>query len=172
MGIATTVDDRKIVHRNIRIEVSQANIDKSMPRDSQHCMIADALLDRVKHAKSISVDIATIRFTDKKLGKRFIFLTPLVAQQALVDFDQGKTISPFSFNLRTAIQVVSKRAPHSKPSTYEKKRIVLARNGPKSSYQPAVAIGGDVPPAAPLSSIGPGRLTARIRRFGARNLKP
>lgn len=164
----------KIAHRHLKIQVRQANIDKSVPRDSHHCMIADAIMEQVKSARNVSVDIATIRFTDKKLGQRFIYLTPPTAQQSLVDFDQGTEVKPFNFDLRTAIQVKqrqkSSRAKRSR-AAYQKKKLVLA-SAENESHQPVVVIGGHEPPTASLSNTGTGRITARIRRFGAHNLKP
>jgi hypothetical protein len=133
-------------------------------------MIAEAVLEEVKNSKNISVDIATIRFTDKKLGQRFIYLTPPIAQQSLVDFDQGREVKPFGFELRTAVQVTPKKTRSGK-GNYRKKKIVLA-TPENASHQPAVVIGSEVPPIAPLSSSGAGRVTARIRRFGAHNLEP
>jgi hypothetical protein len=140
-------------------------------------MIADAIKEQVRNSKSVSVDIATIRFTDKKLCQRFIYLTPPIAQQALVDFDQGKDLQPFGFDLRTAIQITPKlRKLHGAKGGrgYRRQEIVLASNegSVEKPYQPAVVVGGHTPPKAPLMSAGAGVITARIRRFGAKNLKP
>jgi len=83
-------------------EVTQAHIDESTRRDSSHCMIADALRDAIPTATFISVDLATIRFTDEAAGYRYIYLTPGYAQKALLDFDQGQKPDPFRLRQNAA----------------------------------------------------------------------
>lgn len=84
----------------IKIVVTQKEIDEALPRDSGHCMIADAVKVAYPTAKSISVDLQTIRWTDLAKGLRYTFLTPRVAQVALVKFDQGIAPEPMTFQLR------------------------------------------------------------------------
>jgi hypothetical protein len=57
----------------------------------------------VPHARFISVDLQTIRWSDPKRGVRYVFLTPAVAQQDLIiPFDQGEECKPISFRMRPA----------------------------------------------------------------------
>ena len=35
-----------------------------------------------------------------------VYLTPRIAQEALIDFDQGRVNQPFSFNMRRAVQIL------------------------------------------------------------------
>lgn len=84
---------------NIKVEVKKEHIENSLERDSNHCMIADAIHDRLKWATFVQVDTQSIRFNNKKLGKRYIFLTPPDAQKAIILFDQGIKVKPFSFKL-------------------------------------------------------------------------
>lgn len=84
----------------LKFDVTSDSINRSIKRDSSHCMIADALAAAVPQAAYISVDLATIRFTDLNAGRRYIYLTPRLAQEALLNFDQG--IEPEPFFLRLA----------------------------------------------------------------------
>ena len=76
-------------------DVTQEHIDTAKPKNSGHCMIADALRDKYPNATYVSVDLATIRFTDEAAGFRYIYLTPGYAQKALIDWDQGTVVEPF-----------------------------------------------------------------------------
>jgi hypothetical protein len=63
------------------ISVQQKHIDAALMRDSSHCAIAMAIADTVPDAHHISVDLQTIRWSSKKRGVRYVFLTPHAAQQ-------------------------------------------------------------------------------------------
>jgi hypothetical protein len=62
-----------------------------------------AIAAAVPHARRIAVDLQTIRWTDKKRGVRYVFLTPHVAQtDVIIPFDQGETCKPVTFKMRPA----------------------------------------------------------------------
>jgi|SRR5882672_1259062 len=84
---------------NIKVPVTKEHVENATRRDSHHCMIADAVHDRLKWATYVQADTQSIRFNNKKAGKRYIFLTPPEAQKAIVMFDQGVKVKPFSFTL-------------------------------------------------------------------------
>ena len=86
----------------ITISVTSELIEHSIKRDSSHCMIAEAIKDTVPGISPPSVDIQTIRFSDPKKRLRYTYLTPRIAQLAIIQFDQGKEPEPFSFQLRKA----------------------------------------------------------------------
>jgi hypothetical protein len=91
----------------IVLNVTQEDIDKAKPKDSSHCMIADALKRAVPTASRVSVDLATVRYSDAKNGKRYIFLTPQLAQQRLLWFDQADPhLKPFKVRLSRPVQIV------------------------------------------------------------------
>src|SRR5678810_215657 len=85
------------------IKVEQHHIDHAIQNDSHHCMIADAIRDHYQDAKYIVVDLQSIRFSflgDKTTqGVRHKYFTPPKAQLALLKFDQGEEVRPFSFDL-------------------------------------------------------------------------
>jgi len=74
-------------------------------------MIADALRDAIPEAKFISVDLQSIRFSlfdqnryrEERVGTRYFYFTPTIAQVALLKFDQGKKLRPFEFTMRSGI---------------------------------------------------------------------
>ncbi len=84
---------------NIRVSVTQDQIDRGVQTDSHHCMIADAIHERLKWATYVTVDTQSIRFNNLKQKKRYIYLTPPEAQKAIILFDQGIKVKPFAFTM-------------------------------------------------------------------------
>ena len=96
------------------------------------------------------MDLQTIRWSDKAKGFRYTYLTPPVAQQYLLHFDQGVKCRPFSFNLRGAqtssVRIIERRNGKIK----EKLRHRLGRKrllSPDAGSPPEV-YGGGVNPAS------------------------
>jgi hypothetical protein len=138
----------------LAINVPQDIIDTSAVKDSSHCMIAEAIGRAVPNATYISVDLATIRFTDKSAGVRYIYLTPRGAQQALLQFDDGEKPEAFSFTLRDAHVVAC--------GTAGKGRTSLEQH-PKGETNVPIRVGGKVPPTGPLAT-GSGSNQARSEK--------
>jgi hypothetical protein len=159
----------------VQFEVTQQIIDTAKPRDSGHCMIADAVKAAIPGAAHVSVDLATIRFSDRKIGKRYVYLTPASAQQALVAFDQGAEISPFRFRMRQAqvtdiVASAHKGRPNSLERPVRAPRATIGnatRSADVADKNMPVKIGGQLPPVAVLSNA-----RGRIRQFGIRQLRP
>lgn len=84
------------------IYVTDEDIAAAIPSDSSHCMIAEAIRRQVPEASHIDVDLQGIRWTDKKKGVRYIFLTPTIGQASLLMFDQAVKPKPFRLHLRDA----------------------------------------------------------------------
>lgn len=100
---------------NIKVEVSKENVGRACERNSHCCMVADAVRDRLPWATFIQVDTQSIRFNNRKQGKRYIYLTPPEAQKAIVLFDQGVKVRPFSFTLSQGyMKVQTMRARNKK----------------------------------------------------------
>lgn len=116
--------DKPVLH-NMKINVAKENIDRACAKNSHCCMIADAVRDRVKWATFIEVDVQSIRFNDRKNGIRYIYLTPTEAQKAIVLFDQGIKVKPFSFHLHQGFvktRVMRARNKKAKKTSREYKR--------------------------------------------------
>jgi hypothetical protein len=102
-----------------RITVTQDNISRSARADSSHCMIANAVREAIPQARNISVDLQTIRYSDPERGVRYTYLTSAAAQAALVAFDEGSLVEPFSFTISNAyVAPVNRRS--------QRPRIVLS----------------------------------------------
>jgi hypothetical protein len=100
---------------NPNITVKPENVERSCKANSHCCMVADAIRDRFPWATFIEVDIQTIRFNNRQDGKRYIYLTPPEVAKAIILFDQGVKVSPFSFKLQQAfMKVKTMRARHKK----------------------------------------------------------
>ena len=154
----------------LTIRVDQDLIDFSRGRDSSHCMIAEAIRDARPDVKSISVDLQTIRFSIPKKRIRCIYLTPRIAQLALIRFDQGQMPDEFQFQLRGAhvtamADRTSQAAPRARSSSKAKGNIEKARTATirqSGGGRVAERVGGKAPPTTPF---------ARRRAFGLRALE-
>lgn len=159
------------------VNVTAAIMTHARERDSAHCMIAMAIRDVVPQMTSIAVDLQTIRFSDPEAGYRYSYLTPRIAQEALIDFDQGVMPEPFSFRLMGAhvTLMTHKRPGGATPrSMTEAQKVSLAKatltlrgnrggvvRGAGSGAQP-LRVGGALPPMSRF---------ARRREFGLKALK-
>ena len=54
----------------LTINVTEADIAKAIKRDSNHCMIADAIKHTVPGVRNVSVDLQTIRWSDPQTHLR------------------------------------------------------------------------------------------------------
>lgn len=171
------------ISRRFQVRVTQTEIDTAIPANSGHCMIADAVkrtfTERYKRTPGrVSVDLQTIRVSDPLTRQKLIFLTPLVAQRALLQFDQKIKPTEFSFRMDAAqVLPMQDRTKQKQPRTEEqesqalcavasatkRKRVrasvdVRASNGVGGTTP--TKIGGKAPPTAVLSG--------NRRQFGIR----
>src|SRR6266705_6856869 len=105
-----------------RIEVTQADIDESCRADAGACMNSRAIKRQFPEAKNIHVDIATTRWTNKYTGDRYVFLTPGPAQQAIIPYDQGQKMPPYSFYLKQLVQIIPRAVVAKRPPRLAKQR--------------------------------------------------
>ena len=110
--------------------------------------------------------------TDPKTRFRYIYLTPITAQRALLRFDQGVEVEPFEFRLGlNGSQMVPSRerglrkrktpkqmAAFNKMQAAKKARVVVDRVDRKNGRSRTRKIGGKAPPTAVL--------TGNRRQFG------
>ena len=89
----------------VKIQVTAENIKDACRADSRHCMIAEAIKAQFPNVRNISVDMMNVRWSDPAKGWRYIYLTPKPAQYALINYDRGLKIEPFSFQVRTGLAV-------------------------------------------------------------------
>jgi hypothetical protein len=89
-----------------RLAITHEIIDRAARKDSGHCVIADAIKTQIPNATAISVDLATVRWSDRTKGERYVFLTPEAAQRILLAFDQGWPIAPQRLRFRPPTQIL------------------------------------------------------------------
>jgi hypothetical protein len=123
----------------MRVKVEKDHITNGTAKNSQHCMIADAIQDACPTARFIMVDLQSIRFSDKATRKRYVYMTPPIAQSNLLKFDQGKSVKPFVFNLKTPVcsRTMDARTDASTPrrkAVTKKARAKYAKNQKKADY--------------------------------------
>lgn len=164
----------------VRIELTQQDIDDGIARDSNHCMYAESmkrsLLELGIDARSVSVDLATMRFTDPKKKLRYIYMTPRVAQVNLVNFDRGVKPEPMALTLRNGHVVRSGKDNKTELTDRQKKAFAetarrlneskLVTRGNKTRVPDRV--GGQAPPLQKSKDDVP---FSRRRAFGLRGLE-
>lgn len=162
-----------VVHRQL--------IEESKVRDSSHCMISEAIKLQFPYAKSVATDLQTIRFSNPEKRLRYTYLTPRIAQLALVQFDQGETPEPFQFRLGGGhvTDMAKRKSPDFAPAARARTPAQVAamdkarqafglgkttlRTGQSAKGGVPERVGGRTPPTTPF---------ARRRAFGLRGLKP
>jgi hypothetical protein len=90
----------------LELEITPEQYEKAVQSASGGCLIADAIKDQYPHLSGITVDMATIRASDKKKGLRYVYLTPPAAQHMLLSFDQGWPQSADQVVVRSAVKVL------------------------------------------------------------------
>jgi hypothetical protein len=105
------------------IEVTQADIDKAIRKNSARCVVATAVARSIPGASHVDVDLQTVRFTVD--GERRIYLTPPGAAGYVVGFDAGDPIHPFGFRLSEAHRVSVRQDKHT-PASKERNRATMA----------------------------------------------
>lgn len=176
--------------KTLQVNVTEPLIERATARDSRHCMIAEAILSANPQLRNVMVDLATIRWSNPKTGKRYIALTPEIAGARLVEFDQGREITPFEFRVE-AIQITPmKRATETRAEARadgrEHARATQDRGRKKvavSGHGDVVIHGGtplptghlsnrgDLAPTPPDTASNATRSARRYRQYGRRLLQ-
>lgn len=169
----------------VKVNITQELVEQSKLADSSHCMIAEAVKIAYPDATKVSVDLQTIRFSNPAKRVRYIYLTPRLAQIALVQFDQGREVEPFSFTLAGAHVIGMYERPlqrlqgiEADQDTGATKPIEVAVKNRERTHKARLAkqglrfddnngsvprrVGGKAPPSTPFS---------RRRAFGLRALE-
>lgn len=146
---STSKPKRKLRPRapQIYVSVTAKHIDDAVPKDSSHCMVADAVRDAFPSATSIAVDMQTIRFTDPKKGLRYAYLTPRDVAVGIVEWDEGILPTPYGFWLRKGSVHTAGRKKKATKLSPRLGRAALVKDG-SDSNGPEVdrRVGGKEPP--------------------------
>ena len=152
------------------IPVTAEIIAEASKANSGHCMIADAIKKALPMMTAVTVDLQTIRFSDRVKGVRYIYLLPAFAQKQLLRFDYGVEVEPWDLSLPTRpSQIIKIVATHAGRVNVAKRPVSL---GPKKLQKttPKTVVGGQPPPLAVLahSSKGGEGQKGLKRQFGRR----
>jgi hypothetical protein len=172
------IDRKRIKSPCVTVVVSERLIYEAEQRDSGHCMISEAIKEAVPTAQNISTDLQTIRWSDPAKRLRYTYLTPRVAQIALIKFDQGIASEPFQFRLGRAAHIAymfkrSKEELEKHAADLRRSRNKKIAKRPQEGCVPTI-VGGKPPPIANLADPIPARAPthlARRRAFGLRQLR-
>lgn len=163
---ATKVPSRPGVARKLDVEITQEVIDNACVRDSSHCMIADAIKAANPKLRHVSVDLQSIRFTDPDKKARFLYLTPPLAQLALLAFDQGEVVEPFQVRVTRPAKITYARktevavdAITGKPLVDENGKELRVTKVPSGSWKLSSSPGGSIPVVIGGHMPSPGPLT-------------
>lgn len=126
------------------IEVTEADIEAAVPKDSGHCAIADAIGRQLPGVTNVTVDLQSIRWTDREAGERYTYLTPRVAQALLLDFDNGDRdyCQPMTFRLDKPVHT----APIKSSSAPKAARQAVSRAERVAVIEAKIAAGETLTP--------------------------
>jgi hypothetical protein len=90
----------------LNIVITEEQHAKAIASNSGGCLIADAIKEQYPQLTSVSVDMATVRATDRQKGERYTYLTPAGAQHLLLAFDQGwPHVGAGTLTIRRAVKI-------------------------------------------------------------------
>jgi len=114
--------------KSVDIAVSETHIADAERDVTGRCMVAEAIKANVPGVSHVQVDMQTIRFT--RNGERETYFTPWDVQNAIVRFDGGDSIEPFTFRLLFRNRVIVQRSlmtESSKPIEAARARAAYTR---------------------------------------------
>lgn len=89
----------------LELHIGPEQRQRAIDSNSGGCLIADAIKNQYPHLSSISVDMATIRVSDRAKGERYTYLTPPAAQHVLLAFDQGWPNPSEQLTIQRAVKI-------------------------------------------------------------------
>jgi len=109
----------------LTVMVTQDIIERACRKNEHKCMIAEAVKKQLPHARQVSVDLRSIRWSDPEKGLRYVYMMPEIGTAALIGFDKGNKIPPFKFRLVNAhIRTMLTGTPKKPVRNLGKKRHV------------------------------------------------
>ncbi|PWT77541.1 MAG: hypothetical protein C5B60_02600 [Chloroflexi bacterium] len=132
-------------------EVTQEDIDNGIANDSFYCPISNAINRTSPYLHRVQTDLASIRWSDLTKRKRYVFITPDIAQQFIIQYGEGKA-RPFTLKLPIAAQIVEMRpkirTPEQKLRRQELEQLKRKRKArqKKTMNREGTIIGGRIMP--------------------------
>lgn len=114
----------------LELDITPEQHERAVESASGGCLIADAIKSQYPELTGVTVDMATIRVTDRKKGQRYVYLTPPVAQHLLLSFDQGWPQSADHVTIKRAVKVSpitrNRKGPNSAVAAAERRAQRIA----------------------------------------------
>lgn len=123
----------------LQITIGVEQVQRAIKSNSGGCLIADAIKSQYPNLSGVSVDMATIRVTDRERGERYTYLTPPAAQHVLLSFDQGWPNPTEQLMIRGAVKITPITRPKS--GKYSPEGIRATREVRHQNLQAKVARG-------------------------------
>jgi len=127
------------------VQITPAAHDRAVQGASGGCLIADSIKEQYPHLSSVTVDMATIRVSDRAAGQRYTYLTPGPAQHLLLSFDQGWPQATDRIVLKRAVHVGQIRASSAQAKQSMTERL--------ATFEARVAAGEDLSAAERRSMV-------------------
>jgi hypothetical protein len=124
----------------LQLAITPKQYEQAKQSHSGACLVADAIREQYPNLTTVSVDMATIRASDRERGERYIYLTPPEAQQALLFFDQGWPNPVNKITVRGAVKVIPITASPkevAKRQQIRRKRLAELRSKQKTGKMTA-----------------------------------
>ena len=99
------------------LKITEEIRERAIQASSGGCLMADAIRTQYPRFEGIAVDMATVRFTDRKAGLRYTYLTPESGQTCLLAFDQGWDNPYDEVVLKRAVQIVPVKRNRTGPTS-------------------------------------------------------
>jgi hypothetical protein len=167
--------EKKLGHApRFTARVTPEILERSVQRNSNHCMLAEAIKEAHPDLTHISVDIQTIRASNPKKRERYIWLTPRVCQVGIIDFDRGQKLTPFPFNLRAGQTISMGTSSAQRLSSQAKAKAKAKRKKAAAETDGALRRPRDANAQSVMVKVGgkaPPRSVGRRRSFGLRSLE-
>jgi hypothetical protein len=110
---------------HLALDITEDQWQRAIASSSGGCLIADAIKSQHPELSYVTVDMATIRVTDRSRGERYTYLTPGPAQHLLLSFDQGWSQATEQINLRSAVKIDRITSGPKKKATRQARKATL-----------------------------------------------
>lgn len=110
----------------LNVKITAADHANAVRSHSGACLIADAIKRAYPNLTMVTVDMATVRATDRALGVRYTWLTPTPGQHILLAYDQGWPHVVEEFQIRRAVKINPVRRGESEAKKVERRTARVA----------------------------------------------
>lgn len=117
---------RRVHSPTLTLDITPEQYERAVKSSSGSCLVADAIKAQYPKLTGINVDMATVRVSDKKIGYRFIYLTPDDSQLALLFFDQGWDRQPGQLIIKGAVQILPMKSSGGRRTSPEARAARIA----------------------------------------------